>query len=109
MKALLGRKFHVNGTWYKPAAYLLRFKSVVGAGYIDTTSSAGDWTGYFIQKFGPKSYKVAIFSQENLYHLAGFDVHLSDRWDKEYAQLPTHDEICLDLDELLYYDKMDAQ
>jgi len=48
-------------------------RSVVGLEYTDTTSSAGDWGGFIVQKFGNKHY-VIPFWQENNYPYRGFTV-----------------------------------
>jgi hypothetical protein len=48
-------------------------RSVVALEYTDTTSSAGDWGGFIIQKFGNKHY-VIPFWQENNWPHRGFTV-----------------------------------
>ena len=70
---LLGRSYHVDGTWYEPQKFLENFKSVVRADYLETTSSAGDWTGYILQKIG-KVFHIILFWQTNSYPNSGFDV-----------------------------------
>lgn len=70
---LLNRNFHVDGTWYEPQEFLMNFKSVVRAEYLDTTSSSGDWTGYILQKFG-KNFYIILFWQTNSYPDSGFDI-----------------------------------
>lgn len=58
------RQFCVEGSWYEPAKVLTReYKSIVDAWYYDTTSSSGDWSGWFIQKIG-KTFILVPFSQE---------------------------------------------
>ena len=54
----------INGTWYAPEEWLSEHSSVVMSGYWYQSSSAGDWLGYFVQKFGSK-YGLFLFSQEN--------------------------------------------
>jgi hypothetical protein len=61
---LENRSYNVSGNWYAPRDYLQSFKSVEKVELYDTTSSAGDWWGYFIQKIGNTSYLI-LFSQEN--------------------------------------------
>jgi hypothetical protein len=54
------------------------YKSVVYCDYIETSSSAGDWTGLIIQKVRGKLY-VIIFSQENTFPFReGYDIHSSN-------------------------------
>lgn len=61
---LLNREYNVQGTWYKPSDFLYEnFKSVVRVELIDTTSSAGDWSGMIVQKIN-KTYYLIIFTQE---------------------------------------------
>ena len=57
----------IEGTWYSPINYLNSLKSVVYTTHLETSSSAGNWSGIFIQKIGTK-YKVFNFSQENTKH-----------------------------------------
>lgn len=54
----------IDGTWYAPEKWLSEHSGVVMSGYWDQSSSAGDWSGYFVQKFGSK-YGLFLFSQEN--------------------------------------------
>lgn len=63
-KLLLNKEYEIEGTWYAPVRYLRdNFKSVVKAELYNTTSSCGDWDGWFVQKVGRKYY-VITFSQE---------------------------------------------
>jgi len=61
---LTGRKYFVKGSWYEPIHKIKSFDSVEHALLWDTTSSAGDWYGYFVQKIGSQRYLIQ-FSQEN--------------------------------------------
>lgn len=63
----------MDGTWYAPQEFLEKYKSVVKTGYLDQTSSAGDWSGYVLQKIG-KTFHVILFWQSNSYPNSGFDV-----------------------------------
>ena len=73
-RILTNRHWHVEGKWFSPREFLKeRFPSVVYCNYIDTTSSAGDWTGLIVQRLGQKLY-VILFSQENSYPRSGFDI-----------------------------------
>lgn len=53
---------------------MTKFKSVVNVEYLDTTSSAGDWSGVIVQQLRGNCY-VIPFSIENRYPDSGFDVH----------------------------------
>lgn len=70
---LLKRNYHVDGTWYAPQKFLESYKSVVKTGLLNQTSSAGDWSGYILQKIG-KTFHVILFWQSNSYPHTGFDV-----------------------------------
>ena len=56
---------------------MTKFKSVVNVEYLETTSSAGDWSGVIVQQLRGKCYGVP-FSIENRYPDDGFDVHTHD-------------------------------
>lgn len=65
---------------------IAKFKSVVNVEYIETTSSAGDWSGVIVQQLRGKSYAVP-FSIENRYPDDGFDVHTHDLvWEIDSAK-----------------------
>lgn len=74
---LLKRNYHVDGTWYAPQQFLESYKSVVKTEYLEQTSSAGDWSGYILQKIG-KTFHVILFWQSNSYPNKGFDVTTDD-------------------------------
>lgn len=80
---LTSRTFNTAGlkglpdNWYTPEKYLQSFKSVKKTELYDTCSSAGDWSGYFIQKIGKVNY-VILFSQENNYPRGGFTITTSN-------------------------------
>lgn len=84
---LVGRSFIVKSrntgrrcTWHSPLEYLKdRYPSVVKAEHTDTTSSAGDWSGYIIQHVR-KSFFLIQFWQENRYPNDGFSVTTADGW-----------------------------
>lgn len=66
------KSFAVQGTWYEPLNVMRNsYKSIVYGEYTDTTSSAGDWQGFIVQKLG-KSYYGIPFWQNNLHHTIGF-------------------------------------
>ena len=66
----------IKGNWYSPIKYLENFKSVVYTTHLETSSSAGNWSGIFIQKIG-KKYKVFTFSQENDRY-SGFSLNIGE-------------------------------
>ena len=47
-RILINREYQVQGDWYSPRTRLNEFLSVEKVKYIDQTSSAGDWSGYFV-------------------------------------------------------------
>jgi hypothetical protein len=75
---LKNRHFKITGNWYAPLKKLQEYPSVIHAEHIETTSSAGDWTGIFFQKIGRKTY-IIPFSQENGYpRHSGYDLYTGD-------------------------------
>jgi len=70
---LTHKRYEVPGDWYQPRQRLLSKPSVVLAEYHETSSSSGDWSGYFLQKIG-QSYHLILFTQENLYPEDGFEL-----------------------------------
>lgn len=61
---LLNREYVVNGNWYTPKNFLYEnFKSVTRVELINTMSSAGDWSGIFVQKINNVYYLIP-FTQE---------------------------------------------
>ena len=66
--------------------FMTKFKSVINVEYIETTSSAGDWSGVIVQQLRGKHYAVP-FSIENRYPDDGFDVHTHDLvWEIDSAK-----------------------
>ena len=66
---LLTNKEYVTKTnnWYAPLSeFWEKYKSIYTAKHMDTSSSAGDWSGYLVQRIGNIAYAIA-FSQENNY------------------------------------------
>lgn len=70
---LTHKRYVIAGDWYHPKAQLLSKSSVVLAEYHETSSSSGDWSGYFLQKIG-QAYYLISFTQENLYPEDGFEL-----------------------------------
>ena len=70
-----------------------RFSSVLDIEYMDTTSTAGDWSGIIVQKIGKTKCVAIIFSIENIFWRDGFNVYTDD----VYFDLPfnyTLDDLC---------------
>ena len=55
-----------------------RFSSVLDIDYMDTTSTAGDWSGIIVQKIGKTKCVAIIFSIENVFFRDGFNVYTDD-------------------------------
>lgn len=64
-------------SWYAPSEYLRGFKSVLKVELWDTSSSGGDWSGYFIQRLNGRSYLIP-FSQDDNYPRAGYTLYTGD-------------------------------
>jgi hypothetical protein len=67
---------NINGNWYEPLNFLKNLKNTIKAELTDTMSSAGDWSGYFIQKKNKKYYVIG-FGQENNFPGQGFTLQTS--------------------------------
>lgn len=80
MNLLVNKEFNVEGSWYEPRKYLKdTFKSVIHSALLDTTSSAGDWNGYFIQHRGKDRIKYVIrFNQVNNFPKSGFTLYTDE-------------------------------
>lgn len=61
----------LENNWYAPMKWLSHFISISRIEFVDTTSSAGDWMGFFVQKVG-KNLHFIRFWQENNYPKGGF-------------------------------------
>lgn len=73
-KLLINRTFTIQGRGlYVKSEILNKYQSIISVIYIDTTSSAGDWTGLLIQKLYGKYYAIP-FSQNNNYPHESFDI-----------------------------------
>lgn len=90
---LTNRQYHVEGTWYAPQEFLQSFKSVARVEYTEQTSSAGDWTGYFLQK-RLNTYHIILFWQTNSFPASGFDITTdSHPYFSFIGEEPTKEEI----------------
>ena len=94
MKNLLTcRQYQVNGSWYAPERFLQGFSSVVKTELFNTTSSAGDWDGYFIQKILNRYYLI-IFSQvNNGFGASGFTLYTDSKPKAVFKDEPSRDTI----------------
>lgn len=82
---------NIEDNWYAPVKHLKELDGVVVAELWDTTSSAGDWSGYFIVKQGSR-YELHTFSQENNWPRTGFTLYTSNTIASSSQKL-TDDEI----------------
>lgn len=75
---LLNRKIYVKGTWYATQKYLQEnYTSVKKVEFTNTTSSAGDWSGYFVQKVGLYYYLIPFCQVNEGY---GFTVYTDEKY-----------------------------
>ncbi len=74
MKTLTNKTYVTKtNNWYAPLCeYWEKHKSIIHAEYLDTTSSAGDWNGFILQKIGKNTVVAIGFSQYNNYPHDGF-------------------------------------
>lgn len=76
-QVLEDRKWNLNGeevNWYSSLRKLESYKSVIRVEFINTSSSAGDWDGYFLQRLNSRIYLIP-FSQENNWPHYGFTLY----------------------------------
>ena len=82
---LINREFQAKGErigWYSSLHNMREYKSVERADFYNTMSSAGDWSGYLVQKIGDVRYMI-LFSQENNWPRNGYTVYTGEvvvRW-----------------------------
>lgn len=84
----------IDGNWYAPLHYIKELKGVVKAELLDTTSSAGDWSGYFVKKIkdeGKTMFEIWTFSQENNWPQGGFTLYMEAL--DVYSDEPTEEEV----------------
>ena len=62
---------NLGDSWYTPREILQSFKSVKDVVLYDTCSSAGDWSGFFVQELN-KTKHVITFGQTNNYPHGGY-------------------------------------
>jgi hypothetical protein len=65
---------HLIYSWYTVHDLFKKFTSVKCVNFTNTSSSAGDWEGYIVQKINNRSYVIS-FWQENNYPYKGFTIH----------------------------------
>ena len=90
-KLLLNACKDVEGTWYAPEKWLEDQRDVKRAELWNTTSSAGDWDGYFVQKYKGR-YWLILFWQENLVWTPCFRLTTANNPIASFDRLPTKDE-----------------
>ena len=72
---LLINKCVPHDNWYEGLKLLKsKYISIVKAEFYETTSSAGDWTGYILQKTGTTYYCIPVY-QENMYPNRGYKTY----------------------------------
>ena len=77
-RILTNREWDVLGSCFAPQNFIRdNFRSVVLCDYACTSSSAGDWDGVIIQRFGNR-VTATIFYQENNHPSRGFSVTTHD-------------------------------
>jgi len=74
MNLLVNKEFHCDlNNWYAPLEELgKKYTSIIAGEIMDSSSSAGDWSGYIIQKTGQTEVVAIGFSQYNNYPNKGF-------------------------------------
>lgn len=90
-KLLLNECKDVNGTWYAPEKWLEQQRDVKRAELWNTSSSAGDWDGYFVQKYKGRFWLI-LFWQSNLYPDPGFRLTTENNPIASFDHEPTKDE-----------------
>ena len=80
MKLLTNKIYRTTtNNWYAPTCeFHENHKSILRFVPMDTTSSSGDWSGFFIQKTGKHSAKCIGFNQENNYPHDGFTLYTAE-------------------------------
>lgn len=91
----------VEGTWYAPEKHLQQQRDVVRVELWNTTSSAGDWSGYFVQKFKRRFYLIT-FCQENLIDTPYFRLKTCDAPVISFNHKPAKEECDRAISELVY-------
>ena len=107
MALLTDREWEVEGTWYAPQRFLTdEYPGVVRAELWNTTSSAGDWDGYFVQKHGRRWFLINFYQ----YNIAWTPYFKLTTGEKPFASCD-HEPTKQECDELrdkweqLYYGK----
>jgi len=74
---LVNREWQISGNWHQPEHKFDDFKSVRHSELWNTTSSAGDWTGFIIQKIKSRCYLIPFY-QSNNYPRGGYTLTTGD-------------------------------
>lgn len=82
---------NIRGNWYAPLAFLKGLKRTVDAELWEMSSSAGDWSGWFVTKAN-KKYWLIGFDQENNSPKEGFTLRTGDTI-ASWNHVITHEEI----------------
>ena len=86
--------------WYDPRRKLLEYKHIVKAEYMNTTSSAGDWSGLAVAEYKGKFY-VIPFWQENRYPYVGYKLSTA-KYIARLDTMPSNDELGYMYDDFVY-------
>ena len=80
MKLLTNVDFHTKtNNWYAPTCeFHEKHKSIIRIEIMDNTSSAGDWSGFILQKTGKNTVHAIGFSQENCHPHDGFMLYTAE-------------------------------
>jgi len=78
---LLTNKTYVTTTnnWYAPTCeFHEKHSSIMRMVIVDSSSSAGDWSGFLIQKTGKNTARCIGFEQVNNYPRSGFTLYTAE-------------------------------
>ena len=91
---------NLRDSWYVSRDLISSFKSVKKVTFTDTSSSAGDWGGFFIQELNETKYVIS-FGQTNRYPYKGYNVFTTGvaisfkgEWDYEDLEKYYCDNFC---------------
>ena len=63
---------NVKVGWYAPEEFFNHFVSVINCDYWNTTSSAGDWSGYIVQKLNGWYYLIPFWQENRVWQGGGY-------------------------------------
>jgi len=98
-KLLLGIDKEIEGSWYAPEKWLNDQRDVVRTELWNTMSSAGDWDGFFVQKYKGR-YWMIVFCQKNVAWTPFFKLCTNEHPSVSFKHEPTKGE-CFEVMERL--------